>query len=62
MGVPMEFQNKAAFTDEMRDYADFLVNWKKLDQMTCLKFIAHKFPSVKGLDAYALYLSVKKES
>ena len=55
----MEFKNKVAFTTEQIDYADFLVNWKKLDQKTCISYIGHKF-KILGLDAYALYLIVKK--
>jgi hypothetical protein len=59
---PVSFSNKAAFTPEMIDYADYIINGKKLDQNTCIKFISHKFPEVKGLDAYALYKKVKKDT
>lgn len=56
----MEFTNLAAFTPEQRDYADFLVNWKRLDLTTCYKYLAHKY-NIKGLDAVALCDMVKQK-
>lgn len=56
----MNFQNKIAFTQDQLDYADYIINGKKLDQKTALSFISHKFKLV-GLDAYALYVAVKRD-
>ena len=55
----MEFVNKAAFTQEQLDYADFLVNWRKHDLTTCYRYIGHKF-NIFGLDAVALCSRVKR--
>lgn len=55
----MKVSNKIAFTQDQKDYVDYLVNGKNLDQKTVLSFIAHKY-EIKGLDAYALYLTAIK--
>ena len=43
----------APFTEEQIDYVDYILNFKKLDQNTCLQFIAHKY-GIKGLEAVLL--------